>query len=189
MFKHILRSAAQIYDVDKVSRETARMDDEVDMCIATGMPPDRLGSRTVQSAKDDADINVIVKRFGVTKMMPTSARVPSYGDYTGVNDFQTAMNVIREAEEAFMTLPADTRSRFGNDPQAYLEFCSNPDNIGEMVKMGLANKPRKPDNIPAPDVPGKEKSNVRRDSAKRAEKADQARRGSEENSGGESEGA
>lgn len=97
-------------------------------------------SRTVQSAKDDADINVIVKRFGLTGAMPQNLRLPQYGDYTGINDFHSAMNVVRQAQETFMELPADVRARFGNDPQAFLEFASDPENFKELVKMGLATQ-------------------------------------------------
>lgn len=100
--------------------------------------PDFGEDRTIQSEKDNSDINVIVKRFGLTGQMPPNPRIPQFGDYTGINDFQTAMNVVREAQEAFLSLPAEIRSRFGNDPQAYLEFCSNPENAEQMVKLGLA---------------------------------------------------
>lgn len=123
-----LRSARN-YEVDRVSRETAMFDDQ-----------EKWPDRAIQSEKDNADINVIVRRFGVGAQMQTPAKLPSYGDYNGVSDFQTAMNIVREAREKFMELPASIRKRFGNDPQAYLEYVSNKDNIDEMVKMGLAVK-------------------------------------------------
>lgn len=189
MFKHI-RSGAQTYGVDVVSRETGRDVFEDDIAIATGMPPDRCGSRTIQSAKDDADINVIVKRFGVTGQLPAGVRMPSYGDYNGVSDFQSAMNVIREAEESFMMMPAEIRSQFGNDPQAFLEYCSDPENIDSLRKMGLANPAPKVDTGIEPVIPPvKEKANERGSTAKRAEKADKASAGSESSARGESEGS
>lgn len=100
-------------------------------------------SLTVQSQKDEADINVLVKRFGVTGHLPQSVRAPSFGDFTGVNDFQSAMNAIREAQESFDAMPADVRARFHNDPQEFVEFCSDEENIDEMRKMGLT----KPEDI------------------------------------------
>lgn len=121
----ILRSGAQNYDVHSVSRETG--------VVTTG---DK--RRTIQSAKDDSDINIIVRRFGITGQMPGISRMPSYGDFRGVADFKSAMNVIRDTEEMFMALPSGLRKKFGNDPQNYLEFVTNPDNIEEMRKLGLA---------------------------------------------------
>lgn len=95
-------------------------------------------SETVQSEKESADINLIVKRFGVTGLIPESVRTPLLEDFDAVVDFRTAMNVAREATESFMQLDAVTRKRFGNDPQAFLEFCSDVKNIDEMRKIGLA---------------------------------------------------
>lgn len=120
----VLRSANT--DLDKSSIDTAVFDD--------GEP-----SKTIQSGKDDADINVIVRRFNVTGQLPPPGRIPQYGDYTGVTDFHTAMNVVRQAEEAFLSLPAVVRLRFGNDPQQFLEFCQDSKNNDELRKMGLAN--------------------------------------------------
>lgn len=124
--KRILRSGGFNYDADAVSEETG---------TPTGPEP----SKTVQSEKDNADINVIVKRFGVTGQLPTNVRVPRFGDFDTVNDFQTAMNAVREAQTSFMAMPAAVRARFGNDPQAFLEFCGDEKNIDELRKLGLAN--------------------------------------------------
>lgn len=146
--KRVLRSGAN-YDSAKVSRETS-------FDCSSGGP-----SKTIQSAKDESDINVIVRRFGVTRMMPTAVRVPSYGDYETVGDFHTAMNVVRQAEENFLLMPATVRARFGNDPGRFLDFASRSENIDELRKMGLAI-PKKDDNIPIPSnstVKGKEKAN------------------------------
>ncbi|WNK12756.1 MAG: internal scaffolding protein [Microvirus sp.] len=101
-------------------------------------------SLTQQSMRDEADINVLVKRFGVTGQMPVSVRVPEYQDFDAVFDYQSAQNAIIEADRSFMAMPADVRNRFGNSPQAFLEFCANPDNLDEMRKLGLA--------VPAPEV-------------------------------------
>lgn len=97
-------------------------------------------SRAIQSQKEEADINTILKRFGVTGHLPATVRLPEYGDYEDVFDFQSAMDVIQNARTTFMSLPAEIRSRFGNDPQAFLEYAANPENIVELEKMGLAIK-------------------------------------------------
>ena len=95
-------------------------------------------SLTVQSQSEDADINTIVKRFGLTGQLPESYKIPQYADFEDVYDFHTAQNAIAEANSSFMAMPPQLRSYFSNDPQNFLEFCSNPDNLPEMRRLGLA---------------------------------------------------
>lgn len=107
-------------------------------------------SPTVQAEKDNCDINVIMKRYGVTGQMAPPARIPQYGDFEGITDFQSAQNAVASAKSAFMELPADVRTFFKNDPQQYLAFCSDPNNLDKMVELGLAEK-RRPRNSSAPE--------------------------------------
>ncbi|WNK13397.1 MAG: internal scaffolding protein [Microvirus sp.] len=93
--------------------------------------------RTQQSFKEECDINTIVRRFGITGQLPTGVRMPSYGDFTGVGDFQEAMNAIVSAQESFAAMPASVRKRFGNDPAAFVDFCSDEANRAEAEKLGL----------------------------------------------------
>lgn len=122
------------YDRDAVSDQTG---------LSCGEP-----TRTQQSFKDECDINVIMERFGKTGQVPGNLRVPSYDDFTGVTDFQSAMNAVREASENFMELPAKVRARFDNDPQLFLEFVASEDNRQEAVDLGLV-KPAPPAAEPA----------------------------------------
>lgn len=46
---------------------------------------------------------------------------PKFGDFLGVSDYQTALNQVIEAEEAFDALPAKVRARFDNQPVDFLE--------------------------------------------------------------------
>lgn len=95
-------------------------------------------SLAVQSQRDEADINTLVKRFGITGQMPQNVRAPTFEDFTEVFDFQSAMHAVMAAQESFMQMPADVRSRFGNDAQEFVRFCSDKDNLEEMRKLGLA---------------------------------------------------
>lgn len=97
-----------------------------------------LPDMTRQADAIDADINTIVRRFGVTGTIPSVAVPPSYQDFESVFDFQSAQNLIRAATESFAALPADIRYRFNNDPQLFVAFCDNKENLPEMRKMGLA---------------------------------------------------
>ena len=98
-------------------------------------------SLTVQSGKDDADINVIVRRFGITGQLPENVNLPTYADYDEVFDFHTAQQRILDAEVEFMKLPADIRSEFKNDPGIFFDIASNPENIDYLRDLGLA-KPK-----------------------------------------------
>lgn len=119
------------YDTNKVSDETGLKCEDP--------------SLTKQSMAEDADINVILKRFGVTGQVPTSLKLPTFGDFTGVSDFRTALHAVMAAEEAFMQVPADIRRRFGNDPQEFVAFCSDPANLDELRRMKLAPPAVDPD--------------------------------------------
>lgn len=96
--------------------------------------------KAVQSMRDECDINVIVKRFNLTGQMPPNLRIPQYGDFSQVTDYKSAMDAVAAAKTSFNELPASVRSRFGYDPQAFLEFVSNGDNQEEMIKLGLAKR-------------------------------------------------
>lgn len=94
-------------------------------------------SMTKQSFAEECDINTIVRRFGVTGELPQGVRAPTYGDFTSIIDFHTAMGAIRSAEESFMAMEAHVRARFHNDPQEFLAFCADASNAAEARKMGL----------------------------------------------------
>lgn len=112
------------YNRDEVSCQTALTCNDV--------------SLTKQSFADECDINNIVRQFGLTGKLPDDIRPATYGDFEGIFDFHSAMNAVALAGEEFDKLPADIRYRFHNDPGAFVEFCSNVDNLEEMRKMGLA---------------------------------------------------
>lgn len=105
----------------------------------------RDASRAKQEFKEESDINVIVKRFGITGKMPVGVRMPQYGDFTGISSFHEAANAIAAARESFDAMPAEVRSRFNNDPEAFVAFCGDDRNRAEAVKLGLV-----------PDVPLKD---------------------------------
>ena len=98
-------------------------------------------SRTVQDGKDDADINVIMERYAKTGQFKPPANLPQYGDFTGVTDFQSALDMVLAAEDGFMQLPAKLRSRFHNDPAALLEFLAKEENRSEAISLGIIPRP------------------------------------------------
>lgn len=106
-------------------------------------------SLTQQSQAEDADINVLVRRFGLTGQIPASVRLPVYQDFDEVFDFATAQRAVLQARRDFEAIPAEIRARFNNDPQAFLEFVSDGKNLPELRKLGLA----KPEAEPVPPAP------------------------------------
>jgi len=90
-----------------------------------------------QHMKDECDINVIVERFGVTGRVPVTLIEPTYGDFSGVSDYHTALNKIKAADEAFMALPAKIRAKFDHDPNALLQYLQNEENRDEAIQIGL----------------------------------------------------
>lgn len=107
------------------------------MSSSTGLVCDD-PSLTQQQFKEESDINTIVDRFMKTGHLPDPVSMPQYVDYEGVFDFQSAMNVVRQADENFMRMDAKVRARFHNSPQEFLEFFADSANADEAVRLGLA---------------------------------------------------
>ena len=111
------------YDAEAVSLETGlKCEDE---------------SLAVESAKEEADINTIVRRFGLTGELPDDVRMPQSGDFTGIPDFHTALNMVRATQEEFMRVPADIRDRFQNDPARLMSFLEDEGNRDEARRLGF----------------------------------------------------
>lgn len=97
-------------------------------------------SRVQPQFQTESDINVVMKQFERTGMLPSGRTdPPHYGDFTSYSDYHTSMNQIMQAQAGFMELPAPVRLRFNNDPGEFIDFAEDPDNFDEMVEMGLAS--------------------------------------------------
>lgn len=127
------------YDSDQLSTETG-----------LSCPEESL---TEQEHAEEADINYIAERFMRTGEAPQVLNLPTAGDFSGIYDFQSAMNTIAQAREEFMTLPAKIRSRFNNDPAELLKFVDDKDNYDEAVKLGFIEKKPETGNAPRATVP------------------------------------
>lgn len=115
-------------------------------------------TRTQQQFAEETDINVIVERFGLTGELPTGLRVPEVIEFTEVFDYQSALNKLREAEDAFMEMPASVRSRFQNNAGDFVDFVSDPRNIDQCREWGLANAKPVEISVPPPAVPDAQSS-------------------------------
>lgn len=114
-------------------------------------------SKTIQSQRDEADINTIVKRFGLDKMAHFGSipLPPSIDEFCDVFDFQTAMNIQARAQQSFNMLHPDIRAKYGNDPHQFVGDIDSALNetdpkrrerrMEDLREMGLA--------VPAPSAP------------------------------------
>lgn len=97
------------------------------------------GGRTRQEFADECDINVLLARYEKTGVLNHYSQVePVYMDLSSVPDLQESLVVMREAERAFMTLPAQVRREFDNDAVKFVEYAQNPENIDKMREWKLA---------------------------------------------------
>jgi len=98
---------------------------------------------TEQSHKDECDINLILAQFMETGLMPNMKNnKPQYGDVSEI-DFQDIQNQLANAKTLFEELPEHVKDQFDNEPFKFLQFAENPENNKALVKMGLANAPKK----------------------------------------------
>jgi len=107
-----------------------------------------------QHFKEACDVNQVINRYArtgvVSSGLPTSlgSARPMYGDFVGLDDFQSCQNRIIAAQQGFAALPSRIRSRFGNDPRQLVAFLADEANFDEAVALGLVSKPR-----PEPKAP------------------------------------
>lgn len=102
---------------------------------------------TQQAPAEETDINIIVEKAKRGAVPPTNGREGIYGDFRNLPDLRSAMLIVKEAEEGFMSLDARVRQRFDNDPRVMLDFLKDPANRPEAIALGLVNAPP-----PAPPV-------------------------------------
>ena len=97
-------------------------------------------SCTQQSFKSECDINNILRQFNVTGQLPVGSVQPQYGDFSGITDYQSALNAVMAAQDSFLQLPAKVRAKFDNDPALFVEFASDEANKDEMKALGLLSQ-------------------------------------------------
>lgn len=106
-------------------------------------------SMTKQSFKEECDINNIVRRFEATGILDHVNQAHAQGLYTDLPsglDLQAGLDMIRQAEGAFMALPAHVRAEFDNDPVRFVDAFQNPTEAQQerFIALGLATDKRPP---------------------------------------------
>lgn len=116
---------------------------------------DRDKGLTEQHHKDACDISRILGRARETGMIEHTNRYEgTYGNYLGLPDFVDAQRKIAEAKSMFMSLPAQVRAEFDNEPGAFVDFMTDESNRAKIREMGLSEAHLPPEANPD-DLPGK----------------------------------
>ena len=103
-------------------------------------------SLTQQHMAKETDIRHIIKKHDRTGLITHVARgVAEYGDYSEVNEYREALDIVIKASNSFMELPADIRKQFNNDPGEFFEFATDKANDEKMVELGLKEAPPSPE--------------------------------------------
>lgn len=97
-------------------------------------------SLTRQEFADECDINVLMAQYEKTGVINHfNDGTPQYLDITEMpDDLMGSLAVMKEAESAFMRLPAGVRKEFDNDPLQFVEYATDPNNLDTLREWGLA---------------------------------------------------
>lgn len=115
----------------------------------TGLSFEGTESLTDQSFKNDCDINIIMKNFAKTGVLPQQTNLGDYIDATEIPTLEQAFDISRRASEAFLSLPAEVRNLINHDPSQLEKIVSNPEYRDILKKHGVINIM---DEVKAPEV-------------------------------------
>lgn len=101
-------------------------------------------SMTVQSDAHLADVNRIMKEFGLdgSAMLDETALI--FADVSEFTDLQDALNQAKVAENEFMKLPSKVREIFGHDVAVWLDTAHDEDKRAALVAAGFLKAPKEP---------------------------------------------
>lgn len=110
---------------------------------------------TVQAPRNEVDINEIMRKAEKGMMINGLDKEPRFEDISEFDGLEMAYIKVQKANEEFMSLPADIRAKFENDPVNLIDFLSDEGNRKEAEALGLV-KPKEPENPPSiPAAPAK----------------------------------
>lgn len=110
--------------------------------VETGLDAsDGPGNRDMarQEFKDDADINILMHRFGVVPLQ----KPVFFGDVDYGIDLQQALAAVKQAREAWQTMPADIKADYPT-----WQSLLNGLELGQIVLKPESEKP--PENVTEP---------------------------------------
>ena len=96
-----------------------------------------------QHFKKECDVQEMLRKFGATGELPTKEGA-FYADATQIHDYQSAIETVLHIDNQFAQLPSACRDRFGNSPEAFLDFIHTPGNHEHFAELGLSVIPVTP---------------------------------------------
>lgn len=112
-------------------------------------------SMTKQSHKDECDINKILSQYKKTGLIShISNNQPQFMDLPSDIDYQSSLNIMLRAEDAFAALPSLVRDHFANDPERFLRAFGDASQRPYLEELGLL-KPAPPPAAAAPAAKSK----------------------------------
>ena len=97
-------------------------------------------SMTQQHFKDECDMDTILRKYETTGFLVDPLeprRQAQFGDFSEVQDFQSAQNKVAQVSEYFDSLPAHIRMRFGNRVSEFLSFVTDETNRKACEELGI----------------------------------------------------
>jgi len=112
-------------------------------------------SKTQQQFKDETNVNKIIAKYTQTgELQHLRKNKGVFADMSNLGSYQESLNLVLKANQSFSELNAQTRNRFGNDPQQLIDFLADDSNRDEAVKLGLIiEKEKKPVDPPQETQP------------------------------------
>lgn len=101
-------------------------------------------SMTKSEYASELDRNKIMEKYKNFGVMPHElADKGYYADVSEIGDYFESKTTVKDAERAFLTIPARIRKEFNNDPGKLMDFLNDPKNEDKARELGILNK--KPD--------------------------------------------
>lgn len=107
-------------------------------------------SKVQQQFGTEVDVNTIMRRYGISQALPLGPSTGVYGDFTGISDYESAVERIEGARKRFMELPAEVRERFDNDPGVLIRRAGEME--PEAFESLFVGEPRVSDSQTVPSV-------------------------------------
>lgn len=96
-------------------------------------------SMTKQSFKDESDINKIVARHHAGQQVTHLNRAePRFGDFANSPSYKEQLDMVNQADMAFMDLPSKVREAAGNNAGVLLAMLDNPEDCRLLMDAGLS---------------------------------------------------
>ena len=105
-------------------------------------------SMTQQQFKAECDVNNILAKYKRTGMLShIQKHQGNFGDFSSIEDYQSSLGKLMQAQQSFESLPSELRAKFENDPAQLISFLSDKKNDAEAIKLGLKIERKAPETI------------------------------------------